>query len=159
MSVKSFFKKAVNKPVNFFKKSSGAVESMFKKGSNVASDIAQGVSTGLGKASDVLKEGQGALKSSARVIEKVSTNPLVRAGISSLPYGSQALMTAGAVAQGLRQGGKLLGQGSRLAGQGSYVTDVSSYKKSSPNNRVDTFLENVADAKRRLENKSNPVFA
>jgi len=151
----SVFKKVMNKPQSIFKKASGAVESAFKKGSN----IAQNISRGLGTASNVLREGQGMLKSGARVIEKVSQNPLVRAGVSQLPFGGQALVGVESLAQGLRAGGKLLGQGGHLAGKLSNVSDVSSYKKGEKGSRVDTMLENMADAKRRMENKGQPLFA
>jgi len=149
------FKKAFTKPQSIFKKASGGVESAFRKGTN----IAQNISRGLGSASDVLKQGQEALKSGSRIIEKVATNPLVQASVSQLPFGGQALVGVESLAQGLRAGGKLLGQGGHLAGKLSNVSDVSSYKKGEKGSRVDTMLENMADAKRRMENKGQPLFA
>jgi hypothetical protein len=109
----SFFKK-IGKSVNkAFAKTPEVISSVFRKGGN----IAQGVSQGLGKVSDVLGK-----------VGSVVNNPLVQAGASSI-LGPEAGMALGAFGKGLSGVKKTLNMGRDLVGRaGALSTEASGYK-------------------------------
>ena len=99
------------------------VSDIFKKGGSVA----QGVSQGLGKVSDVLGK-----------VGSVINNPLVQAGASSL-FGPEAGMALGSIGKNIGGVRKGLNMGSNLAGRaGALSTEASGYKS-------------IADARRGIE--------
>ena len=109
----SFFRK-IGKSVNkAFTKAPEVISSIFKKGG----DIAQKVSGGLGKVSDVLGK-----------VGSVVNNPLVQSGASALfgPEAGEGLAKLGA---GISKAKDISRMGSGLAGRaGALSTEASGYK-------------------------------
>lgn len=138
--LKHAFNKASHQGANLFKKIQPQAENIFKKGVQVVGDvkkfaknefpeIAEKISEQSEKASNILARG-------AKVANKIASNPMIQ----TLPFGSQVAGLAKMTATGL-------GSGSKLAGQISDVSDLKTYKKGG----VSKTIENLADAKRRIE--------
>ena len=120
----SFFKKAGKSISSAFKKAPSVVSNIFKKGG----EVAQGVSQGLGKVSDVLGK-------VADVGGQILSNPLTQAaatavgGAFGMPEAGVLLGAAGKGLQQVKRGADLARQASNIAGRaGALSTEASGYK-------------------------------
>jgi hypothetical protein len=109
----SFFRKAGKSISSAFTKTPSVVSNIFKK----SGDLAQGVSQGLGKVSDVLGK-----------VGSVVNNPLVQAGASSI-LGPEASMALGSFGKSLSGVKNTLNKGRDIVGRaGALSTEASGYK-------------------------------
>ena len=120
----SFFKKLGSGAGKIFNKATGAVASVFKKGGNLAQDVSKGI----GKVSDVLGKVAG-------VGSQILSNPLTQAlatGVGSafgLPDAGAMLGQAGNVLSQVKRGSEIAGRASKFIGNaGALATQASKYQ-------------------------------